>query len=104
MLACLVPLVAVFETAERPPRHSSNVERATVVPRDEPVSDICRLERVVFDETSCDAQCLFGVVCDRPSGLVPRAVPDHLVKPIVLNTDFRRRHKLDWPAKCIPTR
>jgi len=104
VLACLVPLIAVFEATERPHRHAADIERVTVVPRDEPLCDICRIERLVFYQTSGDAQRLFGVVCDRPGWLVPRAVPDHLVESSMFSTDLRRRRKLDWSAKCIPTR
>jgi hypothetical protein len=58
----------------------------------------------VFYEASCDAERLFGVVCDRSSGLVPRAVPDHFIKLSVFSTDLLRRRELDWPAKRISTR
>jgi hypothetical protein len=78
----------LLEAAKRPSRHSANVEWAAVVPRDEPLSDIRRSERLVFDEATSDAQRLVGVVRDRPSGLIPRAVPDHLVEPSVLSPDF----------------
>jgi hypothetical protein len=88
VLACLVPSVAVFEAAERPHRHSPDIERPAIVPRNEPLSDIRRIECLVFYQTSCDAQRLFGVVCDRPGWLVPCAVPDHLVNPAVFSTNF----------------
>jgi hypothetical protein len=101
VLACLVPFVTVFESAERPHRHTPDIERPAIVPRDKPVSDIRRTERLVFYQTSCDTQRLLGVVCDRPGWLVPRAVPDHLVEPAMLSTDFRHRRKLDWPSERV---
>jgi hypothetical protein len=103
-LAGFVPLVAVLEATECLRRHPSDIERAAVVPRDEPTSDVCRVEFLLFDEASSNAERLLSVIRNRTRGLVPRSVPDHLVEPTVFSTDLRRRLELDWPAERIPTR
>lgn len=104
LLARLVPLVAVFEPTNLLRRHPPNIERTTIAPRDEPVCNVRQIEPLSFDEASSNAQRLVGVVCDRSSGLVPRSVPDHYVELSVLGGNLRRRRKLDWPTKRIPTR
>jgi hypothetical protein len=80
MLASFTPVVAVFEATQRLHRHPADIERATVVPVDELGCDVCWIERLLLNKAAGDTQRLFSIIRDRPSGLVPRSVANHLVE------------------------
>jgi len=94
---------ALLELSECPGGHPADIERVAVVPDDKAVGNIRGVEPLPVDGTPGDTERLGGVVGDRPGGLVPRPVTDHLRELSVLVCDHAPRAELDRPSQRVAT-
>lgn len=102
VLASLAPVVIMCESTQRLHDRPADIEGASIVPVDRADRDVCWIECLLLNKAASDTQCLLGIICDRPSRLVPRSVANHLVESPVFGRNRGCRRELNWSTERIP--